>query len=78
MIKNKLGGFSLLPCAPGVCSECAADHPADQPHNRDSLYYQYKFYGQHGRWPTWIDAMEHCDEDMRAAVSAALKNIGKI
>ena len=59
-------GMTLLPAKPGTCSECAVDHPAHYPHNRDSLYYQYRFYDQHGRWPTWADAMAHCDEQMKA------------
>ena len=33
----------ILPPKPGVCRECAVDHKPDQPHNRDSLYYQMKF-----------------------------------
>lgn len=38
----------LLPPAPGMCQECAADHAADEPHGRDSLYYQYRFRSEHG------------------------------
>ena len=60
-----LGGI-LLPAKPGTCAECAVNHSANFPHNRDSLYYQYRFYDQHGRWPTWADAMTHCDETMKA------------
>ena len=33
----------ILPPKPGVCRECAVDHRPDQPHNRDSLYYQMKY-----------------------------------
>ena len=40
----------------GTCTECATKHKTDQPHNRDSLYYQYNDYNKHGRWPTWKDA----------------------
>ena len=36
------------------------------PHNEDSLYYQYFFYDKHGRWPTWMDALEHCDKKIKA------------
>ena len=41
--------FMILPPDPGVCQECAVDHDPVQPHNRDSLYYQYSFYAKHGR-----------------------------
>jgi hypothetical protein len=36
------------------------------PHNQQSMYYQYRFYGIHGRWPTWADAVAHCDDEMKA------------
>ena len=56
----------LLPPKPGTCQECAVDHTPDFPHNLDSLYYQYFFYDKHGRWPTWMDALEHCDKKIKA------------
>ena len=55
--------FKLMPCAKDVCQECAVDHDPRQPHNKQSLYYLYKFYGENGRWPTWKDAMAHCDKE---------------
>ena len=56
-------GFTLFDRTPdGTCPLCAVKHDPAQPHNRDSLAYQYKFYDEHGRWPTWKDAMEHCDQ----------------
>ncbi len=60
------GGMMLLPPKPGVCQICATDHHPDFPHNQQSLYYQYYFYGKHGRWPTWEDAMAHCSDEMKA------------
>ena len=51
--------FVLMPPRPGVCQVCAVKHDPEQPHNRDSLYYQYRFYAEHKRWPTWADAMSH-------------------
>lgn len=43
-------GMTLLGNVPeGTCPECAVPHDPEQPHNRDSLAYQYKFYDQHGR-----------------------------
>lgn len=55
----------LLPPAPGKCPECADLHLPEEPHNQQSLFYQYDFYGKRGRWPTWTDAMAHCGSDMK-------------
>lgn len=54
--------ITLLPPKPGTCPTCAAYHKPDQPHNRDSLYYQMKFRRKYGRYPTWADAMAHCEK----------------
>lgn len=62
----------LLPPAPGTCPACAVKHREDEPHNCQSLYYQYRFYGLRGRWPTWADAIAHCDQDMKAYWREAL------
>ncbi len=70
-------GMTLLGITPeGACSECAVKHDPDQPHNKGSLTYQYKFYNQHGRWPTWADAMAHCPEEVKAVWIQALKKHG--
>lgn len=50
---------------PGTCPECAEIHDPKQPHNKASLVYQYKFYNQHGRFPTWADAMAHCSDETK-------------
>ena len=62
----------------GTCPECAVKHDPKMPHNRDSLAYQYKFYDEHGRWPTWMDAMAHCDEEMKQAWIEALREKGVV
>ena len=72
MGKKHLAPLHLLPAKKGVCTECAIDHEKEAPHNRDSLFYQYYFFNQNGRWPTWKDAMEHCDHEMRAKWCEAL------
>lgn len=54
-----------MPATPGTCPECAVAHDPKQPHNQQSLFYQYKFYNEHGSWPTWKDAMAHCTEDIK-------------
>ena len=72
----KVGSFRLMPCASDVCQECAVDHPASQPHNQQSLYYKYHFYAEHGRWPTWADAMAHCSDDVKAIWTDELRKRG--
>ncbi len=68
----------LMPVRQGACQTCGQypAHPVDQPHNADSLYYQYAFYGDHGRWPTWADAVAHCPEAIRAQWEQALRKHG--
>lgn len=66
MKANYLGGFQLLRHVPeGCCLECAVKHEPEQPHNQQSLFYQYQFLEKHGRWPTWHDALRHCDPSLR-------------
>lgn len=66
--------MQLLPCAKNVCPACAVDHPIDTAHNAESIYYQYLFFGRHGRWPTWADAIAHCDERIREMWRDLLRN----
>lgn len=78
-MKSKLvnvGSFALLPPAPDVCQCCAVKHDPAQAHNQQSLYYQYWFYGQNGRWPTWADAMAHCSEEIKAKWIEGLRAAG--
>ena len=63
----------LLPPKPGTCPICATKHEAHLPHNAQSLYYQYRFYGVRGRWPTWADALAHCTSEMQAYWREALR-----
>jgi len=69
-------GGMLLPPKPGVCQECAVDHPPEDPHNNQSLYFQYKFRGDHGRWPTWKDAIAHCTPEVREFWEEELRAAG--
>ena len=68
VIQGNLGGFKLLrgKFKEGQCHECATEHPPDMPHDQQSLFYQYSFREQHGRWPKWADAMAHCTPEMQA------------
>jgi ribonuclease I len=61
---------------PGTCPECATKHDPEQPHNQQSLTYQYNFYDAHGRWPTWEDAMAHCSDKVKTVWIAALAEHG--
>ncbi len=70
------GGLTLLPPPAGKCRECAVDHAPTDPHNKDSLYYQYHFYGRTGRWPTWDDALAHCSEEVRRVWRGELDRMG--
>ena len=65
-----------MPTKKGVCQECGVDHPSDQPHNRNTMLYQYTFYDKAGRWPTWADAMEHCPDDIKAYWTHELSLLG--
>lgn len=66
IIKGKhLGDFGILPPPKDTCQVCAVKHEPELPHNAQSMFYQYNFYNEHGRWPTWKDAIEHCDDAMK-------------
>ena len=67
----------LPPLDPNVCQICGRDHEPDQPHDRQKLQYQYWFYQENGRWPTWKDAMDHCAQSTKADWEKALKNVGE-
>ncbi len=73
---KKVGAFKLLPPKPYVCQVCATKHPPAQPHNQQSLYYQYYFYADHHRFPRWEDAMAHCSDEIKQRWIAALKEKG--
>jgi hypothetical protein len=63
----------LLPPKAGTCPACAVEHSDDAPHNAQSIYYQYRFYGLRDRWPTWADAIAHCSPSIQAFWKAKLK-----
>jgi hypothetical protein len=74
----------LLAPAPGLCQQCAVDHDPAEPHNQQSLHYQYWFRlaearaGREERWPTWEDAMVHCTPEVQQAWRDALREIGAL
>lgn len=61
---------------PSACAICAVRHETSQPHNASSLFYQYDFRARTGRWPTWKDAIAHCDPETRARWESALREKG--
>lgn len=63
---KEIGGFKVLPPAAGKCQVCAAEHDPTQPHNQQSLYYQFTFNAEHGRSPTWEDSMAHCSPEVKS------------
>lgn len=68
----KIGKWTLLKPSPEVCQKCAVDHLPEEPHNKDSLYYQMWFQNRYGRGATWADAIAHCNDELRAAWKAEL------
>ncbi|WP_417625147.1 hypothetical protein [Paremcibacter congregatus] len=69
--------MQLLPAKEGTCPACAVDHKPESPHNQQSLYYQQRFYFERGRWPTWADAVAHCDDETRGLWKSALEKRGQ-
>lgn len=67
---------TLLPAPKGTCPECAVAHDPAQPHNQQSIFWQYKFYNEHGRWPTWFDSMSHCTQEVKEFWIAELAKHG--
>lgn len=67
---------TLLPPAADKCQQCAVKHSPEQPHDGNSMFYQYYFRKQHDRWPTWKDAMEHCSPEMRKFWEEKLRHYG--
>lgn len=55
----------LMPPVATACPVCAVQHPPHFPHDASSVYYQQRFYMLRGVWPTWADALAHCDEATR-------------
>lgn len=56
---------TMLPPPSGTCQECAVKHIPEDAHDGSSLYYQYAFRKQHGCWPTWKDAIAHCEPERK-------------
>lgn len=68
--------WKILPPKPDHCQICAKKHDPEIPHDKNSLYYQMCFENEHGRWPTWADAMAHCSDDVKEQTKEVLKKHG--
>jgi hypothetical protein len=68
--------FEIMPAPEGTCPECATPHEVGEPHNAQSLHYQYTFHKREGRWPTWADAMTHCSPETRETWTQGLIRAG--
>lgn len=77
LIKCKTSSFTMLPPSPDLCQECAVKHEPEEPHDATSLFYHCKFKLEHGRYPTWMDAIAHCSDEMKKAWTKELKLRGK-
>lgn len=54
----------LLPAKKGTCALCCVDHSEEFPHDQSSMFYKVRFALEHGRQPTWADAVAHTDDEM--------------
>lgn len=72
----------LVPPPPGVCQQCARDHDPAEPHDQQSLHFKYWFRlreakaGREERWPSWADAMAHCEPEVQQRWREALEQRG--
>lgn len=76
VVEERRNAMTMLPPRGDACPDCATVHPHDQPHNKQSLYYQIAFQATHGRYPTWRDAMSHCAPAVQSAWEAELRKLG--
>lgn len=78
MQENDIRHFPLRVTAPrrGACPICGVRHDAGQPHYKNSVYYLRHYAYQHGRLPTWEDAMAHCTEETQGRWRAKLAFYG--
>jgi hypothetical protein len=67
--------MTLLPPAPDRCQTCAAIHGPQEPHKPESLYWQITFHREHGRAPTWEDAVAHLDPELQAQILAIVAEL---
>ena len=78
MIADNFGKdeIRILPLTRWTCPLCADRHTDKEPHNRNSLYYQMRFFQDHKRLPTWGDTIADCSQFRKAYWKMVMKNKG--
>lgn len=76
MIKTSGVGVKSATALPGACEQCGVSHASGAPHAKQTLHYQYWFFGKHGRWPSWEDAMAHCTPATKQWARGCLHALG--
>lgn len=69
--------WTLLRPAEGLCQECGRAHNPELPHDKNSIFYATKFKMEHGRVPSWDDAMAHCTEEMKHTWNETMERVKK-
>lgn len=64
-LKGRAGAYSIKGLDFAECQDCGVRHNPRQPHNLNSVVYCTRFSREHGRNPTWYDAMAHCSEKVK-------------
>ena len=77
VIEKGIKDCTILPAAPGTCPVCATSHNPDYPHNLQSLYYQMSFMQVNDRWPTLVDSMQHCTDEIKQKWCQSLLSVPK-
>lgn len=76
MFELREGRLTIPPPKEGACPLCGELHGRGEPHNKNSLLYQHRFRRNHGRYPTWEDAMAHCSLTVKKRFCERLKRHG--
>lgn len=61
---------------PNFCDTCGEYHLEYMPHEYGSFTYRQNFFNQHGRLPTYRDAMRHCPPEVRDLAVQAYEAFG--
>ena len=73
---NQVRKLTLLAPSPDRCPCCAVAHPPEQAHDATSMFYAFWFQENHGRSPTWNDAISHCPPEIKASWTQHLLKMG--
>jgi hypothetical protein len=73
---NQIRTLQLLPPSPDKCPCCAVAHPPEQAHDATSMFFAFWFQENHGRSPTWNDAIAHCPPEIKTSWTQHLLKMG--